>query len=300
MPPIDPATTSHRIGGDRLRATIARKGAELVQLGGIAGVEVLWQGVEPWPRHAPNLFPIVGMLAGDTLRHGGEAYTVGQHGFARDHDFTWLAVTPSSARLELRDSAATRARFPFAFRLEIAYAVLGNVLEIGFSLDNPGPTTLPASFGAHPAFRWPLLPGIAKEDHVLVFSDDETAPIRQARGGLLAPERHDNPVRDRRLALSDELFAVSAVVLDAPASSWVRYCAPDHVKRGAPAVTVSWDSGFPNLGIWSRPDAALLCIEPWHGMASPEGFDGAFVDKPGLMHIPPGERRRAVHRIAID
>ena len=143
-------------------------------------------------------------------------------------------------------------------------------------------------------FRWPLLPGIAKEDHVLVFSNDETAPIRRARGGYLAPERHANPVRDRRLALSDGLFAVGAVVMDAPASSWVQYSAP-----GAPGVTVSWDSGFPNLGIWSRPDAALLCIEPWHGMASPEGFDGTFTDKPGLILIPPGERRRAVHRIAV-
>jgi len=262
MPPIDPAKPSHSIAGDRLRARIARKGAELVQLGGVPGVEVLWQGVEPWPRHAPNLFPIVGMLAGDTLRHAGTAYTITQHGFARDLDFTWLEATPSTARLELRDSAATRARFPFAFRLEIAYVVMGNLLEITFTLDNSGAVTLPASFGAHPAFRWPLVPGIAKEDHVLVFSNQETAPIRRARAGFLTAERHANPVRDRRLALSDALFAVGAVVMDAPASSWVRYSAP-----GAPAVTVSWDSGFPNLGIWSRPDAALLCIEPWHGMA---------------------------------
>lgn len=295
MPPIDPAMPSHSIGGDRLRATVARKGAELTQLGGVAGVEVLWQGVAPWPRHAPNLFPIVGMLAGDTLRHAGKAYTVTQHGFARDLDFTWLEATPSSARLELRDSEATRARYPFAFRLEVAYVVLGNALEIRFTLDNPGAASLPASFGAHPALRWPLLPGIAKEDHVLTFSHDETAPIRRARGGLLAPERHANPVRDHRLALSDALFDLGAVVMDAPASHWVRYSAP-----GAPAVTVSWDSGFPNLGIWSRPNAALLCIEPWHGMTSPEGFDGEFIDKPGLMHIPPGERRRAVHRIAVE
>jgi galactose mutarotase-like enzyme len=185
--------------------------------------------------------------------------------------------------------------FPFAFRLEVAYAILGAALEITFTLDNPGHVTLPASFGAHPAFRWPLLPGIAKQDHVLQFSADETAPVRRGEGGLIAPERHPNPVQDRRLALSDALFEPGAVVMDAPASTWVRYSAP-----GAPAVTVSWDSGFPNLGIWSRPDAALLCIEPWHGMASPVRFDGAFADKPGLMHIPPGERRRAVHRIAVD
>ena len=64
MSPIDPAAPTHRIGGDRLRATIARKGAELVQLGGVEGMEVLWQGVEPWPRHAPNPGTRCGMAGG--------------------------------------------------------------------------------------------------------------------------------------------------------------------------------------------------------------------------------------------
>jgi len=285
---------THSIASDTLRATIAAKGAELTQLGTAAGTEVLWQGTEPWPRHAPNLFPIVGMLANDTLRHDGRTYRVTQHGFARDRDFAWLERTPTTARLELRDDAATRALYPFAFRLEIAYAIAGDTLDITFTLDNTGEAILPASFGAHPAFRWPLRPGIAKEDHLLTFSHEETAPIRRGPGGFIAPERHETPVRNRRLQLSDALFQPSAIVMDAPASTWVRYSAP-----GGPAVTVAWDSGFPNLGIWSRPDAALLCIEPWHGMASPAGWDGDFIDKPGIMRLPPGERRRAVHSITV-
>jgi len=295
MAAIDPGSPTHSIVAAGLRATIARKGAEIVQLGDHRGREVLWQGVEPWPRHAPNLFPIVGMVTNDTLRHAGKAYRVTQHGFARDHDFTWLEATPATARLELRDNAATRAIFPFAFRFEIAYAIAGNELCVTFTAENTGEATLPASFGAHPAFRWPLVPGIAKTDHALEFDADETRPIRRGRNGGIMAERFPNPVRDRRLPLSDELFAISAIVMDAPASRSVRYSAP-----GAPAVTVSWDSGFPNLGIWSRPDAALLCIEPWHGMASPEGWDGEFSQKPGLMHIPPGEQRCAVHRIRVD
>src|SRR3982751_1726630 len=109
MAPIDQAMKTHSITSGALRATIARKGAELTQLGGAGGSEVLWQGVEPWPRHAPNLFPIVGMLAGDTMRHSGKAYRLTQHGFARDRDFTWIEVTASTARLELRDDDARRA-----------------------------------------------------------------------------------------------------------------------------------------------------------------------------------------------
>ncbi|HZX85991.1 MAG TPA: aldose 1-epimerase family protein, partial [Reyranella sp.] len=32
----------------------------------------------------------------------------------------------------------------------------------------------------------------------------------------------------------------------------------------------------------------FVCIEPWYGYASPEGWGGEFSDKPGLAHIPPG------------
>lgn len=163
---------------------------------------------------------------------------------ARDRAFTWLERTPTSARLELRDDDEPRALYPFAFRLEIAYAIAGNTLAITFTLDNPGDTTLPASFRRLPAFRWPLgEAGIPKEAHSLTFSHDEPAPIRRGPGGFIAPERHPNPVLNRRLPLSDALFQPSAI-MDAPASTWVRYTAPN-----APAVTVAWDFGFPNLGI---------------------------------------------------
>jgi hypothetical protein len=48
-----------------------------------------------------------------------------------------------------------------------------------------------------------------------------------------------------------------------------------------------------------RPGGGWLCIEPWHGMSSPAGFDGEITEKPGIMLIPPGERRTAMHRIRV-
>ncbi len=284
----------HSISGPGLRATIARKGAEIVQLGDDQGREVLWPGTAPWQRHAPNLFPIVGRLKDDRLRHAGREYRLTQHGFARDRDFHWLEATATGCRLELRDDAATRALYPFQFRFEIAYEAAADGLSVTFTVANPGPDMLPASFGAHPAFRWPLLPGLDKQAHCLTFSHDETAPIRRVANGLVHPRGFAPPIRSRHLPLDQTLFDEDAIILDAPASAWLRYTAP-----GAPVVTVAWDSGFPHLGIWSRRDADLLCIEPWHGMSSPEGFDGDIADKPGIMRIPPGEMRRAVHRIAI-
>lgn len=292
---MDPqAIDRHTIDSGRLSATIKADGAELCSLRAADGTELLWQAGPEWPRHAPVLFPIVGRLTDDRLLHGGTAYRMTQHGFARDRRFAWEEAGPASCRLSLADDAETRARYPFAFRLELAFEVERDSLTVRHRLTNPGTEILPASLGAHPAFRWPLADGVAKEAHELLFEKDEPAPIRRVEGGLLSPAAEPSPIRGRRLPLSEGLFAADAVILDRPASRSVRYGAP-----GAPSVTVSWE-GFTELGVWSKPDGApFLCIEPWHGHASPAGFDGPFVGKPGLMHLAPGEVRELSYRVAV-
>ena len=69
----------------------------------------------------------------------------------------------ASCKLVLTDNDATRARYPFAFRLEVTYRVEGAALEVEFEITNSGEEMLPASLGGHPAFNWPLLPGSSKE-----------------------------------------------------------------------------------------------------------------------------------------
>ncbi|HEY2133603.1 MAG TPA: aldose 1-epimerase family protein [Acetobacteraceae bacterium] len=283
----------HSIAGPGLSATVKADGAELCSLRGADGREMLWQAGPPWPRHAPVLFPIVGRLKDDQLEHNGRAYRLNQHGFARDRRFTWAETTPTSCRLVLEDDAESRAMYPFPFRFEVAYAIAADTLSVTFSVTNTGADTLPASMGAHPAFRWPLVDGIPKDAHRLEFAAAEPAPIRRVAGGLLLPDSFPTPIANKMLALNEGLFATDAIILDHPASQSVRYTAD-----GGPVIEVSWD-GFPELGIWSRAGADLLCIEPWRGMASPAGFDGEFSDKPGLMLIPPGEQRQAVHRIRV-
>ncbi len=157
---------------------------------------MLWQALPVWPRHAPVLFPIVGRLRHDALLHNGRTYRLTQHGFARDHRFAWLNRTVSSCRLVLHDDAATRAVYPFAFRFEVAFALEDDALVNTFTIINTGRETLPASVGAHPAFRWPLSEGIDKAAHELEFDRPEPAPIRRLAGGLLgAPE--PTPISDR-------------------------------------------------------------------------------------------------------
>jgi galactose mutarotase-like enzyme len=152
---------------------------------------------------------------------------------------------------------------------------------------------LPASIGGHPAFNWPLLPGQEKEAYLLAFSNEEPESIRRLKDGLLRAKREPNPIRGKTLALAEQLFEDDAIILDRPASTSVRYA-----SDSGPSIEVSWQ-GFPQLGIWSKIGTPLLCIEPWHGFASPVDFDREFVDKPGLMQIAPGANRILKYRIGV-
>ena len=285
---------THTISAGGIMATIKADGAELCSLQAADGLELLWQAGSAWPRHAPWLFPIVGRLANDELRHRGRSYRLTQHGFARDLRFQWLERTGRSCILRLTDNAATRPRYPFGFGLDITYAVTAACLDMTVGIANTGEEALPASFGAHPAFNWPLLPGVGKESYRLVFPQPEPAPIRRLSGGLIRTEGEPSPVQGAVLQLAERLFEADAVILDALASRSVRYVGPS-----GPSLEIAW-SGFRELGIWSKPSgAAFLCIEPWRGFASPAGFDGAFSDKPGLMLIAPGETETLQYRITV-
>lgn len=271
-------------------ARVTRFGAELSALAVEDWGDILWPAAEPWRRHAPNLFPIVGKLAGDRLNHAGQVHGLGQHGFARDCDFTLVEAGADHCRLRLTDDAETRARYPFAFTLDLVYRLDENGLTVGYEVGNPGHEPLPASVGAHPAFRWPLDPAAAKEDHAILFDKEEAAPVRRLEGGLLSPVRHPSPVAGRRLALSERLFDADALILDAPASRGLVF------GTEARAIRFTWE-GFSQLGLWMKPGGDWLCIEPWEGYASPLGFDGDFADKPGIFLVAPQGLRRFAYRV---
>lgn len=285
-------TDRHTITAAGLSATILAQGAELCSFSGPYG-EMLWQAGPAWPRHAPVLFPIVGRLASDTLRHDGQTHHLTQHGFARDRRFTWTHRTEDRCVLVLSDDEASLALYPFAFRFTLDFHLTDGRLVVEYEARNTGDVPLPVNMGAHPAFRWPLADGIPKETHRLEFEADEPGPIPRVSSGLLTEAIYPSPIVDRVMKLSESLFSTDAVILPHPASRSVRFTAP-----GAPGLEMRWD-GFPSFGVWMRPPGDFLCLEPWHGMASPADWDGEFMDKPGIARLAPGERLRASYAVRV-
>jgi galactose mutarotase-like enzyme len=272
------------LGSTQLRAEIDPQGAQLSTLQERNGRDLLWGG-DPsvWTGRAPLLFPIVGTLAGGSYRLGSSLYRLPRHGFARTRPFALVFSSPAAATFRLSADEGTLQVYPFRFELDVSFALAGPTLEVRTLVRNVGEDTMVASFGYHPAFRWPLPFGRPRSAHFIEFDQDELEPIRRLNGdGLLSPTRYPTPVNARRLALGDDLFTGDALIFDAIRSRSVTYGADS-----GPRIRVSYPDA-PYLGIWTKPGAGFICIEPWHGLADPEGFSADFSVKPGVFSVAPG------------
>ena len=208
------------LSNETLRVRISSKGAELQSILHQNGYEYLWQA-EPaiWPRHAPVLFPIVGRLRQNQYEHEGKTFNLGQHGFARDIEFGTRIHTEQQYLGELRDSATTRALYPFPFNLAIGYSLEGSALVCEHRVENPGKKDLWFSLGAHPGFT--LAPPTPLFQPTLSFRQN-SLNISRLREGLLSGEQQNLALTDRQLKLEAELFRNDALVMEGGQIEWLR------------------------------------------------------------------------------
>jgi galactose mutarotase-like enzyme len=274
------------IASDGLRALLNPLGAELWSLSDGQG-RSLMTDADPayWTGHAPLLFPIVGGLKGDRYRlRDGRTYSLPRHGFARRSAFGLVDKGESHALFRLTDNIETRAVYPFTFQLDMDFRIDGAALFTEATVTNHSAEPMPFSLGYHPAFAWPLPYGAARDAHRILFEKDEPAPIRRLdAAGQIVSEGEPTPVEGRTLFPTTEMFAADAMVWDRLESRSLLWGAP-----GTPNLRIDFP-GMPMLGLWQKPGAAYLCIEPWAGIADPMEYDGTLEDKPGIIQLPPGE-----------
>jgi galactose mutarotase-like enzyme len=267
-----------------LSAAVNPFGSQLSVLRDSNGRDLLWNG-DPavWAGRAPMLFPTIGELAGGAFRVGSKTYKLPRHGFARTKPFEVVAATAAEATFRLSADESTLQVYPFQFQLDVRFALAGATLAIKSSVRNLDGQDMPASVGYHPGFRWPLPYGQPRAAHFIEFANDEGPSIRRLDShGLLTPERHPTPVSGRRLVLDDSLFKEDVVIWDDLHSRSVTYGAAT-----GPRIRVAYpDATY--LGVWTKPGAPFICIEPWHGIADAAGFTGEFKDKLGAFVVPPG------------
>ncbi len=284
------------ISNAALSAAINPFGAELSHLRDAEARELMTDA-DPafWAGRAPLLFPIVGRLVDDKYRLAGKEYPLPQHGFARRQMFELVEQAPDRAVFRLADNDATRAVYPFAFTLDAAFALAGSTLSIDITITNRGDAPMPASFGFHPAFAWPLPYGRPRADHRVLFETDEPSDLSAiVLGGWIDAHGWPSPLDGRELRLTDALFERDALVWAEVASRSVRYDGGE-----GPGLRIDFPD-TPSLGIWTKPGARFVCVEPWHGIADPIGFTGEIWDKPGMLRFEPGQSRTFSMQVTLE
>ncbi len=281
------------ITSSKLTVSVNTRGAELCSIKSAAGTEYLWQA-DPafWKGQAPILFPTIGKLQDGRYRLNGQTYELAPHGFARTMDFTLIDQQPDVLTCQLLPTDETRARYPFEFALKVIYRLSGNALSIEYAVRNTGSSIMPFSIGCHEAYN---LPGPIDECF-LEFEKTETADPRLINAkGMVSTDTVAVLKNTRTLPLSKTLFDRDVLIFLDVKSKKVTLGAKNSPRR----LTVEF-AGFPHLGIWAKPAAPFVCIEPWFGHSDPEQSYGDIWEKPGIMKLEAGKTFTCMHRVTVE
>jgi len=286
------------LGNEAYTATIFEKGAELASLASAAsGREYIWNG-DPavWAGRAPLLFPVVGSLKDGAYTHEGSRYTLPGHGFARITDFAALRNDGSAAELQLQSSAKTRESYPFDFTLTVTYRLKADGIAVLYRVENTGRGRMLFSIGSHPGFTVPFAGG-AIDDYFVLFDRaerDERWFIVPGNGLIDAARTEPVFENGNRIRLSKTVFDRGALVFKRPRSASFSL----RNDLNAHSVTVLTE-GAPYLGIWARPGAPYVCIEPWHGIADSADSTGILSEKEGILTLGPGRVFETGYRVIV-
>lgn len=284
-----------------LSVRVSEHGAELCSIVK-DGTEYLWQA-DPayWKRHSPVLFPIVGSLWNGVFRYKGKEYAMGQHGFARDMDFTLVEKSDREVWFRLGSDKDTLARYPFPFVLESGYRLQGGKVHVMWRVHNPGEETMYYQIGAHPAFFYPDFdPGTADRgsfsfmkggqavkdlDYILIkekgCADPMTVYHLELEGGMLPVDVH--------------LFDRDALILEGGQADRVVL----HAPGGRPWLALDFDA--PDVGLWSPPgkNSPFVCIEPWYGRCDRAGFSDEISRRDMIQALEAGKTAEMSYAIEI-
>jgi galactose mutarotase-like enzyme len=285
------------IENDYLKIAISAKGAQLSSLYNKgAQIEHLWQADENvWPWHAPNLFPIVGGLVNNQLQVNGTAYTLARHGFARQSEFELLEASATHAVFQLAANEQTTAVYPYQFAYQVLYDLIDNALRVIYKVINLDDKSIYFSVGAHPAFNIPFNGDGNYEDYYLEFERAEKLDMHLlSTEGYLTNEIHPVDLDGQKLHLTRHLFDADALVFKNIQSKSVT------IKSNLNNHTLKVEfPQFKHLGIWAKPGANFVCIEPWLGYADATVPATDISSKPAIQKLDKGHVFEAPFYISI-
>lgn len=290
----------HTIKNDLLQIKVKSVGAELCAISALNNTnEFLWHA-DPniWGSHAPNLFPIIGCMKNDSYLYNQSTYNMPKHGFLRHNkDIKIKSQTENDITFILRSNESLYKMYPFLFEFEISYSLNDNLLIVNHNVKNLDNKTLYFSLGGHPAFNCPLHKDENYSDYHLEFNEIENSSsyLLNLDTGLVTNQTKPIFKNSNKIALYGELFNEDALIFKDLKSRKV-----DLVHNSKGRVLSVEFKDFPYLGIWAKPQAPYVCIEPWLGIADSEHTNQKLEEKEGIIALESNAGFNASYSIEID
>ncbi len=267
----------YKIENDFFTCEIDDMGAQLHSLKSKEnGKEYIWQGnPDIWYGQAPVLFPVIGQLINDKYFYNGTEYTMPKHGLARKLLFKVKECEGSKAVFSLESDENTLASYPFDFEYLVTFELKGKALVNTMTVVNKTDGEMYFSVGAHPAFN-------CNVGDVIEFEQPETlATERIDKENLIIDEKFPLIENSREIEITKEIFEPDALILSGMKSKKLRIKGEDEIEFTF--------GDCPFLGIWAKPGAPYVCIEPWYGVNDGREVKSDISLKRGIQHLNKGE-----------
>ena len=272
-----------------LKVTVTTWGAQLKSvIRKCDGVEHMWQADKSvWGYHAPILFPFTGKVKDGMIEARGQHFeNLPQHGFARIGEHTLVAHTENTVVLELRDSEATHAMWPYAFRLLTTYTLDGDTVHHKLTVENTDDEHISFGIGYHPGFAIPFDEAHVATDYEFRF-DSPQSPLclNHQPGGLFQGNTYYLGCNTDTIPIDENLFSNDSHCMTGLTAKTLGV-----YEKGSGRGVVCDISAFPYTLIWSKPGMPkFVCIEPWQSIPSAVDSDHKWEHKPAAATIAPGE-----------
>ncbi len=235
---------------------VKEMGAELTSLKSKkTGFEFIWTGdTSIWYGQSPILFPIIGRLLDDKYRLNGKEYTMEKHGIVRKKPFKLIEKNEDSLTFSQTSDEESLKIYPYEFDLQVTFKLTDNGLSVTHKIINNSNEVMYYSFGAHPGFNCKI------GDYLEFSENEELSTERIDHESILIEEKFPVALDGKKLVLTENLFCDDALILSNYKSKYITLKSDNHQRE----VKFNFDS--PILGIWAKPNAPYVCIEPWWGV----------------------------------
>jgi len=287
------------IENELLKVSIQKKGAEICSLySKKTGKEYMWDAnPSVWGSYAPVLFPIIGCLKDNEFFFKGKKGTVPKHGFIRNNDDLLIEkIDATSVLFSYKYSEITLANYPFKFEFSILFQLVGSVLEVHHRVFNHSSSEpMYYSLGGHPAFKCPFYENEKYEDYYLEFEQEETVETWEVtKDGLIDTTTKSLLKQQRNLSLYPTIFEKDALILKTLKSRSVQLRSTNHSSF----IQLDFPD-FKYLGLWAKPNASFICIEPWLGISDSVNTTKEFTEKEGVLSLEPLSENLYVYKIML-